>query len=103
MLILFFALLMAAAPARAGQTRTYYIAVDEVDWDYAPSHADQINGEKYHFQDLPASKGMLNPNATSYRKALFRELDVSLPYAGPFQGRDENLVQSRALNCSEYE
>ena len=56
-----------------GQVRQYYIAADEVDWDYAPSHMDQITGEKFHFQDIPDSKGMLNPNATVYRKALFRE------------------------------
>jgi Multicopper oxidase/Right handed beta helix region len=56
-----------------GQTRTYYIAADELDWDYAPSGTDQIHGEKFHFQDDPGSKGTLNPNATTYRKALFRE------------------------------
>jgi len=54
-------------------TRTYCIAADEVDWDYAPSGTDQIHGTKYHYQDDPASKGMLNPNTTVYRKALFRE------------------------------
>ncbi len=55
------------------RVRTYYIAADEVDWDYAPSGKDVIHGEKYHFQDDPASKGTLNPNATVYRKALFNE------------------------------
>src|SRR5438477_12049562 len=57
----------------AGRVRTYYIAADEVDWDYAPSGKDLIHGEKYHLQDDPASKGTLDPNATVYRKALFRE------------------------------
>ena len=57
----------------AGRLRTYYIAADEVNWDYAPSGRDLIHGEKYHFQDDPASKGTLDPNATVYRKALFRE------------------------------
>ena len=60
-----------------GQTRTYYIAADELDWDYAPSGTNQIHGEKYHFQDDPNSKGMLNPNATTYRKALFRRVHRS--------------------------
>jgi FtsP/CotA-like multicopper oxidase with cupredoxin domain len=55
------------------RTRTYYLAADEIDWDYAPSGMNQINSEKYHFQDDPASKGMLNPNATVYRKVVFRE------------------------------
>ena len=56
-----------------GQIRQYYIAADEVDWDYASSHVDQITGEKFHYQDVPSSKGMLDPNSTVYRKALFRE------------------------------
>jgi manganese oxidase len=59
--------------AHPGRVRTYYIAADEVDWDYAPSGKDLIHGEKYHFQDGPGSKGMLNPNATVYRKAIFNE------------------------------
>ena len=54
----------SVAQSNGGQTRTYYIAADELDWDYAPSGIDQIHGEKYHFQDNPDSKGMLDPNAT---------------------------------------
>ena len=27
-----------------GKTRTYYIAVDEINWDYAPSGLDQMMG-----------------------------------------------------------
>jgi manganese oxidase len=56
-----------------GQVRTYYIAADEIDWEYAPSRIDQITGEKFHFQDVPDSKGMLDSNSTVYRKAVFRE------------------------------
>ena len=66
-------MLIVACGNVGGQTRTYYIAADELDWDYAPSGTDQIHGEKYHFQDDPNSKGTLNPNASTYRKALFRE------------------------------
>ena len=29
------------------KTRTYYIAADEVDWDYAPSGKNQITGEPF--------------------------------------------------------
>ena len=60
-----------------GRVRTYYIAADEVDWDYAPTHVDQITGEKFHFQDFPDSRGELDANATMYRKALFREYSDS--------------------------
>lgn len=68
-----FALGQTQSGAHAGRVRTYYIAADEVDWDYAPSGKDVIHGEKYHFQDDPASKGTLNPNSTVYRKVIFRE------------------------------
>jgi len=30
-----------------GQTRTYYIAADEVIWDYAPSGVNQITGKPF--------------------------------------------------------
>jgi FtsP/CotA-like multicopper oxidase with cupredoxin domain len=59
--------------APAGRIRTYYVAADEVDWDFAPTHMDVVHGTPYHFQDDPASKGTLDPNATVYRKALYRE------------------------------
>lgn len=63
----------APSSSTAPKTRTYYIAADEVDWDYAPSHADQISGNKYHFEDNPGAKGTLDPNSTMYRKAVYRE------------------------------
>jgi len=40
----------------AGQTRTYYIAADVVDWNFAPSGMDQIHGTKYDFKDDPVPK-----------------------------------------------
>lgn len=65
------------SPARSststGVVRTYYIAADEVDWDYAPTHSDVVDGTAYHFEENRGSKGMLDPNATVYRKALYRE------------------------------
>lgn len=73
MVFLILAMFLTGSPAIGGQTRTYYIAADEVDWDFAPSHTDKIHGEKYHLEDDPASKGSLDPNATSYRKVRFRE------------------------------
>ena len=57
----------------SGHVRTYYVAADEVMWDYAPAHADLIHNEPYHYQDDPGSKGLLDPNSTSYRKVLYRE------------------------------
>lgn len=63
----------APSGASAGRVRTYYIAADEVDWDYTPSGKDVIHDEPYHFEGAPMSKGALHPNAAVYRKALFRE------------------------------
>ena len=58
---------------QAGRTRTYYIAADEVDWDYTPGGVDQITGQKYDFVGNPIAKGALDPNAAVYRKAVYRE------------------------------
>jgi len=82
-------LLIAATSARAqshyvashvasrhspSHTRLYFIAADEVDWIYVPSHGDQaLTGAKDDFSAAPGAKGMLDPNATTYRKALYRE------------------------------
>ena len=30
-----------------GKVRTYYIAADELDWDYAPSGIDQMTGKPF--------------------------------------------------------
>ena len=35
---------VAAADGKAGKTRTYYVAADEVQWDYAPSGRDEAMG-----------------------------------------------------------
>ena len=57
-----------------GRTRLYYIAADEVDWTYIPSRADvALTGAKDDFSKFPGARGTLDPNATTYRKSLFRE------------------------------
>src|SRR5207237_2459792 len=74
--LFFFARAQISAQIRnppTGKVRTDYIAADEVDWEFAPTGADQIKGERYDFEDDPASKGTLDPNSTKYKKALFRE------------------------------
>ena len=37
-------LLASAATALPGTTRTYYVAADEVQWDYTPSGRDEAMG-----------------------------------------------------------
>ena len=47
----------AQAPQRepAGKTRTYYVAADEVNWDYAPSGRDEAMGMP--FDDIRRRRG----------------------------------------------
>ena len=60
--------------AAGGHARVYYVAADEVDWTYVPSRGDQaLTGKKDDFAKDPLSRGALDPNATTYKKALFRE------------------------------
>ncbi|MGE5776748.1 MAG: multicopper oxidase domain-containing protein, partial [Chloroflexota bacterium] len=40
----------STATGSKGQTRTYYIAADEVKWDYAPSGKNLITGEEFDEQ-----------------------------------------------------
>jgi manganese oxidase len=58
--------------ATTGQLRTYYIAADEVLWDYAPGDRDEISGkpftddEKVFVENGPTRIGHV------YRKSLYR-------------------------------
>jgi len=67
------------ASAASGQTRTYYIAADEVPWDYVPGGMDMIKGTPFtqlgFFKGgLPANKPPVSkPVSTKYIKALYRE------------------------------
>jgi FtsP/CotA-like multicopper oxidase with cupredoxin domain len=64
----------AGSSELGGRTRQYFIAADEVDWTYIPSRGDQaLTGAKDDFGTFAGSKGMLDPNATTYRKTLYRE------------------------------
>ncbi len=56
----------------AGTTRTYYIAADQVSWDYVPGGVDEITGQAF------ADTGFFRnarprPVGTAYLKALYRE------------------------------
>lgn len=65
----------AAAPVLAGPgvVRQYYIAADDVVWDYAPSGSDQISGAPWsEFQRRFMERGPA-VIGRAYKKALFRE------------------------------
>lgn len=61
-----------AAQARGNQTREYYIAADEVAWDYAPSGMDQMMGHHLGDDNVFVTSG---PDRIGkvYVKALYRE------------------------------
>lgn len=73
------ALVVVLAPAAtlagqspAPQTRTYYIAADDVTWDYVPGGRDEIAGVPY-VDTAYFAKGRPRPVSTSYHKVLYRE------------------------------
>jgi hephaestin len=62
----------AAAQTRGGHTRMYYIAADEVTWDYVPGGRDGIADQPY--ADTAFVRGSPpRPVSTAYRKVLYRE------------------------------
>jgi len=58
-----------AVPAR---TRTYFIAADELSWDYVPGGRDEITGTP-HADTAFFAKAKPRPVSTSYQKVLYRE------------------------------
>jgi hephaestin len=68
-----------ASSAGAGQTRTYYVAADEVLWDYVPASTDGISGKPFQQMGFfkagqkPADPPAPRPVSTKYMKALYRE------------------------------
>ena len=69
---------IAAAPqgdasATGGQVRTYYVAAEEVDWDYAPLGIDMMTGKP--FEGTSAAYTQPGPTHIGhvYRKAVYRE------------------------------
>lgn len=62
-----------ATPASSGRTRTYFIAADEMTWDYAPSGRNVT--EERAFSDIEAHWMVRGPHEPGriYKKALYRE------------------------------
>lgn len=60
-----------------GRTRVYYIAADEVTWDYAPLGRNAITGGAFEgIQNLWTKRGATQIG-TKYKKALYREYSDS--------------------------
>jgi FtsP/CotA-like multicopper oxidase with cupredoxin domain len=71
--LLAFGLGACAASQPAGQVRTYYIAADEVNWNYAPTGIDQMSGKP--FDAYQRAFAIRDPHhiGSVYRKAIYRE------------------------------
>src|ERR1700756_3546462 len=63
----------AKAGSPLGKVHTYYIAADEVEWDYAPSGLNKMMGMK--FEGYPNVFIEQGPHRIGkvYRKAIYRE------------------------------
>lgn len=59
--------------SRSGTVRTYYIAAEEVMWDYAPSGINQITGEPFDSVAQIYTASGPQRIGTVYKKAIYRE------------------------------
>lgn len=82
----------ARQPLTAGATRTYYVAADEVDWNYAPADHDHMTGKpyderaRYYTEKGPQRIGPI------YRKAVYHEYtDASFTTMKPRPAAWEHL------------
>ena len=62
-----------AAASNGGVTRTYYVAADEVVWDYAPSDSNQIVGRGWEGFDREVMIPGADRIGHKYKKAIYRE------------------------------
>ena len=67
---------VASQPDQTGsgsKVRTYYVAADEVEWDYAPSGMDKMMGMKFEGWGAMFTKSGPHTIGRIYRKAVYRE------------------------------
>ena len=78
--------------ADGGRVRTYYVAAEEVEWDYAPLGIDMTTGKP--FEGTAAAYTQPGPNRIGriYRKALYREYtDATFATRKPRAQQDDYL------------
>jgi hephaestin len=63
----------ATQPDSAPKVRTYYVAADEVEWDYAPGGINKMMGMKFEGNSKVFTERGPHRIGTVYRKALYRE------------------------------
>ena len=79
-------------PGPPGRTRLYYIAADELIWDYTPTGSNQISGKPFEGIQLLWTARTIGSLGSKYRKALYREYtDASFSRLKPRAAEDEYL------------
>ena len=66
-------IVVAQAHATKPHTRTYFVAADEIDWNYAPSGANAIAGKPFAGVELLFAGTDPDHIGLVYRKAVYRE------------------------------
>jgi FtsP/CotA-like multicopper oxidase with cupredoxin domain len=64
---------LAQAPNATPKINTYYVAADEVEWNYAPSGMNKMMGMKFEGYATVFTEQGPHRIGTTYRKAIFRE------------------------------
>ena len=59
--------------APAGKTRVYYVAADEVNWDYAPAGRDEAMGHPFDALEKGFTDSGPHQIGRIYKKAIYRE------------------------------
>jgi FtsP/CotA-like multicopper oxidase with cupredoxin domain len=83
---------MQDPPKAGGRVRTYYVAAEETEWDYAPLGIDMNTGKP--FEGTAAAYTQRGPNHIGhiYRKAVYREYtDSTFTTRKPRAPQDEYL------------
>mgnify|MGYP002385335463 CR=1 FL=1 len=71
----------------AKKTNTYFVAADEVDWNYTPSGIDQMMGMEFMgYAKIVTERGP-HRIGTTYKKALYRELWRGDTEPNPFKAQ----------------
>jgi len=78
--------------ATGGRVRTYYVAAEEVEWDYAPLGVDMETGKPFEGTSAKYTQPAPNRIGHVYRKALYREYtDGTFTTRKPRPPQDEYL------------
>src|SRR5256885_3715991 len=78
--------------AAAGVTRTYYVAADEVAWDYAPSGMNKITGQPFGDTENVFMQNGPDRIGRVYKKAVYREYtDATFTKLKPSGPGEEHL------------